>query len=169
MRSAAACETAMNYYERLTRKPPIYLTASDFLAGVAAYFKWCEDHPLLEEKVFMYKGAIVRTDESKMRPFTKKGLASFLGMPESRLASYKKRGDDWQDAMEIVEQTIFTQKFEGAAAGLLNATIISRDLGLAEKTEISGSEGAPPVAFQLMPIKSGTFLPPDPVGLETSA
>jgi hypothetical protein len=160
----------MNYYERLTRKTPIYLTANDFLAGVAEYFKWCEDHPLLEEKVFMYKGAIVRTDESKMRPFTKKGLASFMGMPESRLAGYKRRGDEWEDAIEIVDQTIYTQKFEGAAAGLLNATIISRDLGLAEKTEVSGTEGGAPVAFTLSPIKSGTFLPPDiTVGLETPA
>jgi hypothetical protein len=160
----------MNYYERLTRKTPVYLTATDFLAGVAAYFKWCEDHPLLEEKVFMYKGGIVRANESRMRPFTKKGLASFLGMPESRLTGYKRRGEDWSDAMEIVEQTIYTQKFEGADAGLLNSTIISRDLGLAEKTEVTGTEGGAPIAFTLAPIKSGTFLPPDIMGgLETPA
>lgn len=151
----------MNYYERLTRKPSIYLTTKDFLEDVAKYFEWCENHPLLEEKVFQYKGAIVRADESKMRPFTKKGLCTFLGIPASRLASYSKRGEDWEEAMEIVEQTIYTQKFEGAAAGLLNATMITRDLGLAEKQEVGGLSSAPPVAFTFAPIQSGTFLPPD--------
>ena len=31
---------------------------------------------------------------------------------------------------------IRTQKFEGASAGLLNANIIARDLGLSDKTEL---------------------------------
>lgn len=158
---------ATNYYERLTRKPRFYITAQDFLRDVAEYFTWCEKHPLLEEKVFMYKGAIVRADEPKMRPFTKKGLSTFLNLPEGRLTAYKKRGDEWAEAMEIVEQTIYTQKFEGAAAGLLNATIISRDLGLAEKQEIGGLASAPPVAFTIAPIAAGTFLPPEMDGLET--
>ena len=159
----------MDYYARLTRQPSIYLTPRDFLRDVADYFTWCEKHPLLEEKIFQFKGGIVRGEEGRMRPFTKKGLCTFLGIPASRLASYSKRGDEWAAAIEIVEQTIYTQKFEGAAAGLLNATIISRDLGLAEKTEVAGADGAPPVAFTLTPIQSGTFLPPEMAGLETPA
>ena len=35
------------------------------------------------------------------------------------------------------------QKFVGAAADFLNASIISRDLGLADKREISGPNGGP--------------------------
>lgn len=159
----------MNYFERLTRKAGIYLTPQDFLKDVAAYFDWCEKHPLLEEKVFMYKGAIVRADEGRMRAFTKKGLCNFLGMPSSRLASYAKRGGEWEEAVEIIEEMIYTQKFEGAAAGLLNATIITRDLGLAEKQEIGGLGSAPPVAFTLAPIASGTFLPPDMGDTQTPA
>lgn len=159
--------TVMNYYERLTRKPGIHLTPQIFLQEVIEYFKWCENHPLLEEKIFQYKGAIVKANEGRMRAFTKKGLATYLGMTEARLAGYKKRGEEWAEALEMVDQAIYTQKFEGAAAGLLNATMITRDLGLAEKTEIAGAEGAPPVAFTLTPMKSGTFLPPETAGLET--
>lgn len=151
----------MNYYDRLTRKPAIYLTPKDFLAAVADYFQWCEDHPLLESKTFCYKGDIVEHDEPRMRPFTKKGLCTHLGIPSSRLATYSKRGPEWEDAMEMVEQAIYTQKFEGAAAGLLNSTIIIRDLGLAEKQEIGGLANAEPVAFVISPIASGTFLPPE--------
>ena len=37
--------------------------------------------------------------------------------------------------IERIEQTVYSQKFEGAAAGLLNANIIARDLGLADRRE----------------------------------
>ena len=37
----------------------------------------------------------------------------------------------------------FTQKFTAAAAGFLNAAIIARDLGLAEKHEVAGPGGGP--------------------------
>ena len=38
---------------------------------------------------------------------------------------------------------IRTQKFTGAAAYMLNANIIARDLGLANKEELSGPNGKP--------------------------
>lgn len=163
--------SVMNYYERLTRKAPLYLTPEQFLREAADYFEWVDKHPLLEEKVFQYQGDIVRADQAKMRPYTKQGLCTHLGMPASRLASYKARGEGWAEAVEMVEQVIYTQKFDGAAAGLLNASIISRDLGLAERTEVSGStaEGAVPVTFELVPMKRGTFLPPEEMAPETPA
>lgn len=151
----------MNYYERLTRKPKIYLTPDQLLEDAAKYFKWAEEHPLREEKVFCHKGDIVRADESKMRAFTRKGLATYLGITTEKLKTLGKRDDDWAEALEKIDQVIYTQKFEGAAAGLLNATMITRDLGLAEKTEVGGLSSAPPVAFTINPISSGTFLPPD--------
>ena len=42
-----------------------------------------------------------------------------------------------------MEQIIRTQKFEGAAAELLNPNIIARDLGLADRSEHSGPGGGP--------------------------
>ena len=40
------------------------------------------------------------------------------------------------------EEIIRRQKFEGASADLLNANIIARDLGLADKAEFTGKDGA---------------------------
>ena len=40
-------------------------------------------------------------------------------------------------------EIIRTQKFAGAAADLLNANIIARDLGLADKNEVTGKDGGP--------------------------
>jgi len=141
------------YYERLLKGPSrkIHLTPEDFLKDVVEYFKWCETHPLLEEKVSHHKFGkagegeeviTTRTDEKRVRPFTKKGLSIHIGVPVSRLDTYKKRGGDWAEAVEMIEDAIFTQKFENAAAGLLNANLISRDLGLADKQEVQANVDA---------------------------
>lgn len=130
-----------DYRELLARRKArtIFLTSNDFLDACAEYFEWCEDTPLLEEELSQYKGGWCRADKEKLRPFSKKGLCIHLGIPESRLAAYKnKDGEgDWAEAVEYVEQIIYTQKFEGAAAGLLNASLITRDLGLAENMQSS--------------------------------
>ena len=127
----------------LRAKPREYLFPYDFLAEAVKYFNWCDDNPLLEEKVFQHKGFIVRADVDKVRPYTKTGLCTFLAIPDSRLATYAGKGEEWQAALALVEQTIYTQKFENAAANLLNATFISRDLGMADKQELSGPNGGP--------------------------
>lgn len=130
----------MKYYERLLNpRKGTYLTVEDFLRAVVEYFEWCENNPLLEEKIFQNKGDIIRGQVDKLRPFTKQGLASFLGMPVARFDLYRERGDAWADAVEQVEQIIYTQKFEGAAANLLNASLIQRDLGLADKTVVTAT------------------------------
>ena len=40
-----------------------------------------------------------------------------------------------------MDEIIRTQKFEGASADLLNPNIIARDLGLADKSELTGAGG----------------------------
>lgn len=159
----------MGYYAEILqdsrkRKKTIFLTPDDFLTAVIEYFQWCEDNPILEEQVNVWQGNVIRTDLSKVRAFTKQGLATYLGIPRSRLDSYKERKDPaWAEVIEQIEQVIYTQKFENAAAGLLNSNIIIRDLGLTEKsqTEVSAPGGGAPVTFNIMPVASGTFLPPE--------
>ena len=74
------------------------------------------------------------TQIEKVRAFTQSGLCSFLSISPQTFDNYGKR----QDFLEIysrVKNLIFSQKFENAAAGQLNANIIARDLGLADKKE----------------------------------
>lgn len=133
----------MFFEKLLDPQKTVYLTPQDFLRAAVEYFEWAESHPLKEEVTGFYQGEVCRGDVSKVRPFTKRGLAIYLGMPVSRLESYRARGEDWEEAVEMVEQVIYTQKFENAAAGLLNSTIVSRDLGLAERNELTGRDGEP--------------------------
>lgn len=130
-------------YEHLLKPETEIRTPADLLQGAVGYFKWCTDTPLQEEQLFHYQGRIIRADNNKVRPFTKRGLAVYLNIPEGRLSTFKSRGGDWSEAMERIEQIIYTQKFEGAASGLMNANFLARDLGLAERSELSGPNGGP--------------------------
>jgi hypothetical protein len=63
----------------------------------------------------------------------------FLDIGPDAWRQYKTRSDGFAAVTEAIEQCIKEQKFGGAAANLLNANIIARDLGLVDKKDISGS------------------------------
>jgi hypothetical protein len=153
-----------NPYKHLVRqtKPGIWLTAASFFSDAVGYFEWCLSHPLREAENYMFRGEIIRTHKDKVRAFTKQGLATYLGITLGKLDRMRTRGDSWNDACDMLDQIMYTQKFENAAAGLMNATIIARDLGLSEKQEVTGSGGGPQT-FTFQPVMSGTFIPADEV------
>lgn len=52
------------------------------------------------------------------------------------LANYKGYGKDFLEVITYAESVLFNWKLKGAAAGVYNANIVSRDLGLVEKKEV---------------------------------
>lgn len=121
---------------------PVFENAAQMAEAAAAYFEYVVQTPLYSEKLFAYQGGVTRAQEPHMRAMTIKGLCTFLGISESTWKSYRDRAD-YQELVTTIEQIIYTQKFEGAAAGLLNASIVSRDLGLAEQKQLTGKDGGP--------------------------
>lgn len=119
------------------------------------YFQWCDDNPLQEAKVFHTDGHLTHTELPKLRPYTIGGLCLFLGIDKQTWVNYKT-GENNQGFFGIIseaEETIYQQKFAGAAAGLLNTNIIARDLGLSDKKEIMGDGGGPVKAqFVFVPV-----------------
>lgn len=111
------------------------------------YFQWAEDNPLIETKAFTFQGAIITAKVPKMRALTLKQLCLYLKCNEAYLRTFKSQlpeGEkDFNTVIEDIETVIFTQKFQGAAADLLNANLISRDLGLmdSQKVTLEGSVG----------------------------
>ena len=97
------------------------------------YFEWVEDNPLRSEKVGFSQGDTCRAEIEHIRAMTSSGLSAFLGITHKTLIQWKKERDDLSPVIEWAEGIIWEQKFSGAAAGLLNAQIISRELGLADK------------------------------------
>jgi hypothetical protein len=102
------------------------------------YFKHVQENPLVEEKIFASKGDLIRGDVSKMQAMTLRGLYVFLNIHHSTWQEYREL-KDYTAVIEDIENVIYTQKLTGSAAGLLNANIIARELGLADKKEVSGS------------------------------
>lgn len=73
-------------------------------------------------------------------PYTWSGLEMFCIVHgyNTRLDQYrfnlKGAYDDFHDVLEAISRIMYSQKFTGAAVGAFNSSIISADLGLANKT-----------------------------------
>jgi hypothetical protein len=57
----------------------------------------------------------------------------FRDFKESELG----KTNDFSQIIARIENVIYSQKFTAAAAGLLNANIIARELGLADKQDVT--------------------------------
>lgn len=104
------------------------------------YFQWVTDNPLYETKGFAYQGIVTKETFPKMRAMTLSGLCYYLHCNEAYFRTFKSQlpdgEQDFNTVISEIEAVIFRQKFEGAAADLLNANIIARDLGLMDKQTI---------------------------------
>lgn len=107
-------------------------------AACVEYFQWVEDNPLHEAKAFAYEGVVKVEALPKMRAMTIGGLCLFLDITDQTWRDWKAGRSDLVGVISRAEAIIYQQKFTGAAADLLNPNIIARDLGLADKKELSG-------------------------------
>ncbi len=74
----------------------------------------------------------------KMRAFTMQGLCRYLDCSTGYFRTFKlTASEDFLAIITRIEETVYDQKFTGAAAGFLNANLISRDLGLADKKDVT--------------------------------
>ena len=109
------------------------------------YFQWVEDNPLHTVELVKYQGKAEQVKVPKMRAMTIGGLCIFLDIDRVTWKSQADRDNDFLVVVTRVEEIIYDQKFSGAAADLLNANIIARDLGLVDKSanEHIGRGGGP--------------------------
>lgn len=113
------------------------------------YFEWCENNPFQEAEAKVTSNgngggsSVEIVNVPKMRPFTLQGLCLYLGCSSHYFRQFKSaeraQKQDFVTVIAKIEETIYNQKFSGAASGFLNANIISRDLGLVEKKEVDAT------------------------------
>lgn len=115
-------------------RKPIFESPEQLWEAACEYFEWVEENPLSEEKLFAYQGEISRDTIHKMRPMTISALCLYLDISRQGWSEYCAK-QDFSDITKHIESVIYEQKFAGAAADLLNANIIARELGLADKSE----------------------------------
>jgi hypothetical protein len=121
---------------------PAFVNPEDLRDACYQYIEWAGANPLKEEKVFCANGLVTRVEVAKMRAMTLGGMCIYIGVNPGKWSEYKKNPDFGEVTREI-EGLIYDQKFSGAAADMLNANIIARDLGLADKKELTGKDGGP--------------------------
>lgn len=118
-------------------RKPIFASADDLWAACLEYFEWVEANPLYEAQAFAYQGVVSLKELPKMRAMTVAGLCIFLDIDVHTWHEYRVR-DGFTAVTTRADEIIRTQKFQGAAADLLNPNIIARDLGLADKSDMNG-------------------------------
>lgn len=120
---------------RTAGRPRIFENEEQLQEACFAYFDWVDDNPLWEMKVF---GTGLQAKLPHPRAMTIKGMCVHMGVSRRTWDEYRDR-EEFKEVCETAEAIIFEQKFAGAAAGLFNASIIARDLGLADKKDIDGN------------------------------
>ena len=139
----------------------LFATPELMWEAACEYFEWCEDNPFYEveqaksiSKPYKDKetGDVIFPEQfvklPKMRPYTMQGLCLYIDCSTSYFREFKSNlkntnelDKDFLTVTTRIEETIYNQKFSGAASGFLNANIIARDLGLSDKQELTGKDG----------------------------
>lgn len=126
-----------------TRRPRKY-TPEQLWKKFLEYAKWVQENPLIETKAMVTSAGsglgseVSMAELPKMRAMTEKAFCLFAGLDTETFRRYKTGENNFGEFKDVactIADCIYTIKFEGASANLLNAQIISRDLGLAEKNE----------------------------------
>ncbi len=122
---------------------PIFATAEDLEDACRQYFEWNEANPLYKDQLVTFQGQASHEPVAVMRAMTIYGLCQFLDIAFETWSEWRKNRPEFSEVIARVEKAIYRQKSEGASADLLNANIISRELGLADKKEVTGADGEP--------------------------
>lgn len=120
-----------------------YKNARELWKAILSYFKWVEENPLLEQKCLVVNKEIEFVEVEKVRATSVAALCRHLGIWVASWYQWKEKEEEYRMVCITAEEMIRDQKFTCAAADLLNSTLISRDLGLADKHELTGAEGGP--------------------------
>jgi hypothetical protein len=94
------------------------------------YFEWVEDNPLLKMQLVTWKGLTTQVPVPRPRPMTKGCLCLFLRIQRSTWNAWKRDRPDLASTIERVESVIWDWQFMHAAAGLLDAGMVIRQLRL---------------------------------------
>lgn len=130
----------------------LFASADVLWSACCEYFQWVENNPLWESKPFHHQGEVVMATVPKMRAMTLDGLCIFLDVDKATWWRWRD-DEDFCNVITRVESVIRDQKFSGAAADLLNANIIARDLGLKDGQDHTSSDGSmtpKPTTIQLV-------------------
>lgn len=132
-------------------RPRKYATAAELQAKCQEYFDWCEDNPITKHDVKVVSGQLKDVYIEKKRMTTIQGLCLHLGINRGTWNEWRAGTPDYSEVISWAEDYMDNLKISYAAADELNANIISRLLGLADKKDHTSSDGSmrPPTSIVL--------------------
>ena len=151
---------ALTYKEKQIRSR-VFAKPETLLEAFDEYEIYIKENPwMMNELVKSGDLAGIVMEVPTVVPMTIRGYCRFIGLT---YAWWKYRRKECElsektsealylSAMEEIEEGIYNHKFKGGAVGAFNANLISRDLGIAEKTEVDVKDHRENVA-QLFPFK----------------
>jgi len=132
----------------------LFATPELLWSAACEYFQWCDENPWLKmeqsrgtpkpiiddltgEKVWPDNITAIPVE----RPYTVHGLCLYLDCNTQYFNDFaknlKENEKDFSIVVTRIMETIYKQKFEGAAVGTFNSNIIARDLGLTDKKDLN--------------------------------
>ena len=140
-----AAPTGNQFWKARTKhgRDKLFASADLLWDACCEYFQWVEDNPLYEDKLVTFQGFSTHEPIAKMRAMTIDGLCLFLDIAYETWRTWRNE-NGFSEVVSRAERVIRNQKFAGAAADLLNANIIARDLGLKDSSEhdLKSSDGS---------------------------
>ena len=116
--------------------PRSFKSPADLWAKAEEYFNWSLNNPIMKSEFNAKIGEIV--DVPVAKPFTILGFIIYANISEQTWINYNSNNEVYKEYFEVatrIKQIIRTQKFDGASAGIYNANIIARDLGLKDSVD----------------------------------
>ena len=117
-------------------RKPIYDDPQKLQDAIEQYYNHVHENPLVEYKPMIEQGQISNAMIPKMCAMTITACARYCGMTYETWLQYRDN-PDFSFIIKEAESIIYDQKLTGAAAGLLNANIIARELGLREASSVA--------------------------------
>lgn len=124
-------------------RPTAYESSELLFQHCIEYIEWVHEHPFKEARLVSHQGSSVIEWMPKPRVMTIAGLCCFLGIIQQTWTNWQVKDHKFLGVCQWMNQQIYNQKFSGASSGFFNASIIARDLGLADKQELTGRNGSP--------------------------
>jgi hypothetical protein len=118
---------------------PLFASSEDLWGACVEYFEWAAANPLYEDSLVTFQGSARHEPMARMQAMTIRGLCLFLDIEDRTWELWRKDRPDLAQALRRAEAVIYHQKFSGAAAGLLNPSIVARELALVDRTDLTAT------------------------------
>lgn len=105
------------------------LTPDQVMNLIVQYFEWAELNAIKAGETASFQGRVYQDTIHKPRIFTWDGMSLFCGFSSSALSRWKLK-PGYDVVIEFAESVIREQKYQLAANGMINSTMISKELGI---------------------------------------